>query len=220
MVESLQTTTHSRPSIAADAGDQTRHREWHRHTCHWRRAATAPGKATPGSIKFMTRSRGNSLPRATWRSRARSEPPKAASARRVCNSATSARMRSALARNSAAFLSIDDERIAKAPSPTATEGCLDGTRNAMAALSLQIRNIRNRPALQNVFCHEVSTSSGNSEGIQRRHPVRKAKLLSTVAAALLLGAGAASAQGMSKEARPNARPQRSKARRPKRSRLR
>ena len=40
---------------------------------------------------------------------------------------------------------------------------------------------------------------GNSGGIQRRHPVRKAKLLSTVAAALLLGVGAASAQGMSKD---------------------
>ena len=41
--------------------------------------------------------------------------------------------------------------------------------------------------------------SGNSGGIQRRNPVRKAKLLSTVAFALLFGAGAASAQGMSKD---------------------
>src|SRR6478609_6219280 len=37
-------------------------------------------------------------------------------------------------------------------------------------------------------------------GIQRRRSVKKAKLLSTVAAVLLLGAGAASAQGMNKEA--------------------
>jgi hypothetical protein len=40
---------------------------------------------------------------------------------------------------------------------------------------------------------------GVSRGIQRRHPVRKTKLLSTAAMALLLSAGAVSAQGMGKE---------------------
>ena len=49
------------------------------------------------------------------------------------------------------------------------------------------------------FSHEVSTQSGNSGAIPEEDPVRKAKLLSTVAFALLLGAGAASAQGMSKD---------------------
>src|SRR5215470_10413632 len=48
------------------------------------------------------------------------------------------------------------------------------------------------------LCHEVSTSSGNSRHPEE-DPVRKAKLLSTVALALLFGAGAASAQGMSKD---------------------
>ena len=77
----------------------------------------------------------------------------------------------------------------------------------MAVLLLQIRNMRNRPTLRNVSCvTRFSTSSGNSEGIQRRHPVRKAKLLSTVAAALLLSAGAASAQGMSKDSTPERAP--------------
>ena len=49
--------------------------------------------------------------------------------------------------------------------------------------------------------------------------MKKARLLSTVAAALLFGVGAVSAQGMSKDT-PNARPQHSKARRRKRSRRR
>jgi hypothetical protein len=77
----------------------------------------------------------------------------------------------------------------------------------MAVFLLRIRNIRNRPTPQNVSSvTRFSTSSGNSEGIQRRHLVRKAKLLSTVAAALLLSAGAASAQGMSKDSTPERAP--------------
>jgi hypothetical protein len=52
--------------------------------------------------------------------------------------------------------------------------------------------------LNKTFSSEVLTSSGIS-GQPRRHTVRKTKLLSTVAMALLLAAGAASAQGMGKE---------------------
>src|SRR6478736_9138645 len=152
----------------------------------------------PGSIRVITRSRGNSLPRLTWRSRARSEPPKAASARRACSSDTSARMRSALARKSAAFLSIDDERIAKGASPQ-RQSCLDGTGNAMATASGCHCVTFGTDGSNQTFAQEVSTMSGNSGGIQRRNPVRKAKLLSTVAFALLFGAGAAAAQGMSKD---------------------
>jgi len=55
-------------------------------------------------------------------------------------------------------------------------------------------------ALAKRFRAEVSFDRiENSGGIQRRIPVRKAKLLSTVAAALVLGVGAASAQGMGKD---------------------
>ena len=80
MVASLHTITHSRPSIRpmpvmmpaawiassymplAASGDNSRN-------------------GVPGSISRMTRSRGSSLPRAVWRSRARLLPPSAASAR-------------------------------------------------------------------------------------------------------------------------------------------
>src|SRR5581483_12451731 len=54
----------------------------------------------PGSISRSTRSRGRSLPRATWRSFSLSGPPEAASARFCSRSATSARMAAALALNS------------------------------------------------------------------------------------------------------------------------
>ncbi len=49
------------------------------------------------------------------------------------------------------------------------------------------------------FSLEVSTSSRNSWAPRGDIPVRKAKLLSNVAVALLLSAGVASAQGMSKD---------------------
>jgi Protein of unknown function (DUF1236) len=67
------------------------------------------------------------------------------------------------------------------------------------AISLQIGKFRNRPVEQNVFLRGPEIV-GNFEGHPpEEDPVRKMKLLSTVAMALLLGAGAASAQGMGKE---------------------
>src|ERR1039458_5755379 len=71
----------------------------------------------PGSIRFITLSRGRSFPRAACRWRDFSEPPKAAAARRAGNSAVSARIFSALARNSALPVSMADDRIANVPSP-------------------------------------------------------------------------------------------------------
>ncbi len=70
-----------------------------------------------GIEQVLTRSRGSSLPRATWRSRDFSEPPNAASARRACNFAASARIFSALARNSPEFRSIRLPICATPPSP-------------------------------------------------------------------------------------------------------
>src|SRR5271154_3876454 len=99
MVESLQTTTHSRPEMRptpvmipaalisssymplAASGDSSRN-------------------GVPGSISVVTRSRGSNLPRARWRSRARADPPSAALARRVSSSTTSARIAAWLASNS------------------------------------------------------------------------------------------------------------------------
>jgi uncharacterized protein DUF1236 len=63
---------------------------------------------------------------------------------------------------------------------------------------LQIGKFRNRPIDQNVFLRGPEIV-GNFEGHPEEDLVRKMKLLSTVAMALLLGAGAASAQGMGKE---------------------
>src|SRR6266567_1829750 len=91
MVESLHTMTHSRPSMRpipvmtpaawiassymplAASGESSRNGE-------------------PGSIRCMTRSRGNSLPRSRWRSRAGLGPPSAASARRASSASASARI--------------------------------------------------------------------------------------------------------------------------------
>ena len=106
MVASLHTITHSRPEMrptpvmmpapwmsfaymsSAASGDSSRNGE-------------------PGSISRSTRSRGSSLPRATWRSRCLSGPPAAASARLAASSATSARMAAALALNSSDEVEID-----------------------------------------------------------------------------------------------------------------
>src|SRR5215470_924478 len=66
----------------------------------------------PGSMSRNTRSRGNNLPRAVWRSRARAGPPSAASARRRFKSSTSARICAALVRNSRLFASTGESRIA------------------------------------------------------------------------------------------------------------
>ena len=69
----------------------------------------------PGSISRITRSRGRSFPRDTWRSRRAAGPPSAACARRLRNSSTSAPMRAALARNSSDCVSIV-EAMATLPS--------------------------------------------------------------------------------------------------------
>src|SRR5579872_3434130 len=83
----------------------------------------------PGSIRFITLCRGRSFPRATCRSRAFSEPPSMACARRSLSSATRPRMRSALAWNSAAFRSIVELRIGKSPSPRyRCKGALEAER--------------------------------------------------------------------------------------------
>jgi len=66
------------------------------------------------------------------------------------------------------------------------------------AISLQIGKFRNRPVKQNVFLRGPEIV-GNFEGHPEEDPMRKMKLLSTVAMVLLLSAGAASAQGMGKE---------------------
>ncbi len=66
----------------------------------------------PGSMSRSTRSRGSSLPRPAWRSRALAGPPMAASARRSFNSADSALTCAALVRNSRLPVSVDGARIA------------------------------------------------------------------------------------------------------------
>src|SRR4051794_11983278 len=71
----------------------------------------------PGSIRRSTRSRGNSLPRPVWRSRARAGPPCAASARFSSRSLTSARIAAALARNSFDCVSTTEASFATGPSP-------------------------------------------------------------------------------------------------------
>ena len=78
-------------------------------------------------------------------------------------------MRSALTRKSAAFLSIDDERIAKGASPQ-RQSCLDGTGNAMATAARCHCVTFGTDGSSQTFAHEVSTLSGNSGGIQRRIP--------------------------------------------------
>src|SRR6185437_3443306 len=154
----------------------------------------------PGSIRFITRSRGSSLPRDTWRSRDCSEPPSAAWARRACNSAVSAPMFSALARNSALPVSMADDRIANLASPIPTlsvprpQGEGNGGENR--ACQETNRNVGGLNAFP-IVC-------GQSGGIQRRIPMRKLTLLSTAAAVMLIGTAAASAQGMKEEEGPAA----------------
>lgn len=67
-----------------------------------------------------------------------------------------------------------------------------------AASSLQILKFAEPADRKDVLLRDFDTV-GKFGGTQRRNPVRKLKLLSTVAAALLLSAGAVSAQGMSKD---------------------
>ena len=118
--------------------------------------------------------------------------------RRACSSAVSARMRSALVRNSAAFLSIDDARIANVSSTIVPKGALaEHGRQWRSGLNAIFAHTE--PIVRLVVLFGGSRHRRESRGIQRRHPVRKAKLLSTVAAALLLSAGAATAQGMNKD---------------------
>src|ERR1700674_3933724 len=102
----------------------------------------------PGSIRRSTRSRGKRLPRAAWRSRARAEPPSAASARRRFKSSTSARIAAALARNSTLAVSAGESRIAM--SPPLREGCPGAAVNAMLPRRRQccVRGGRNRAKLQ------------------------------------------------------------------------
>src|ERR1700730_16264123 len=131
MVASLAMMTHSRPSIRpmplmspapciassympfAASGDSSRN-------------------GVPESISRSTRSRGNSLPRAVWRSRARTGPPSAASARRRFNSSTNSRICAALVRNSRLLVSTGESRIAigflRSP-----ETCLGAAINANGA---------------------------------------------------------------------------------------
>ena len=68
------------PVDAADAGDHARPPAPRRRTC--RSAASWPisRNGVPGSSRPSTRSRGSSLPRATWRSRDLASPPRAISA--------------------------------------------------------------------------------------------------------------------------------------------
>src|SRR5262245_33807088 len=73
-----------------------------------------------------------------------------------------------------------------------------GTQWPCRACTLPFRNLRNRRGAANVFARGLDIV-GKFGGHPEEDPVRKAKLLSTVAFALLLGAGAASAQGMSKD---------------------
>lgn len=64
--------------------------------------------------------------------------------------------------------------------------------------TLQFSNLRNRPVRLNVSARGLDIV-GKFEGHPEEDSVRKAKLLSTVAVALLLSAGIASAQGMGKD---------------------
>jgi hypothetical protein len=107
-------------------------------------------------------------------------------------------MRTLLARNSAPSLSIDDERTAKSTSRPQLE------KVALMEPGTQWRAIHadsvtfGTESWRQTFCHEVSTPSG-IRGHPEEASVKKARLLSTVAAALLFGVGAVSAQGMSKD---------------------
>jgi hypothetical protein len=60
----------------------------------------------PGSSSRRTRSRGSSLPRARWRSRARSSPPCLIRCTTACRSSISARIAAALAWNAGERVSI------------------------------------------------------------------------------------------------------------------
>src|ERR1700730_7684096 len=143
MVASLAMMTHSRPSIRpmplmspapciassympfAASGDSSRN-------------------GVPESISRSARSRGNSLPRAVWRSRARTGPPSAASARRRFNSSTNSRICAALVRNSRLLVSIGESRIAM--------GSSDSRKPALARRLTQIASKRSAgvpPALFN-----------------------------------------------------------------------
>ena len=82
IVASFATITHSRPSMRPMPVMMP---------APWMASSYIPLAASgessrngaPGSISVITRSRGRSLPRPTWRSRERSLPPSAASARRA-----------------------------------------------------------------------------------------------------------------------------------------
>src|SRR5580704_9848988 len=115
MVESLQTMTHSRPATRPTPVMMP---------APWMASSYIPLAASgdssrngvPGSISVITRSRGNNLPRARWRSRACGDPPSAALARCASSSATSARMAAWLARNSFEAMSAVDLMTATNPS--------------------------------------------------------------------------------------------------------
>src|SRR6185295_3195288 len=90
--------------------------------------------------------------------------------------------------------------------PGQPERCLGGTQNAMAG-HFHCKSVSFGTGKSNkTFLQPGPDFVGVSRGIQRRHPVRKTKLLSTAAMALLRTAGAVSAKEWARSRRNALRP--------------
>src|SRR5690349_15370329 len=168
----------------------------------WAASGDNSRNGEPGSSSRMTRSRGSNLPRDRWRSRMRWGPPSAASARRFCSSSANARMRAALAENSADAGSMLDVIGNRFPPPQ--------------LYALRKPDVNGPSEWNN---NESSEMQGTEYGLNRcpfdrqirprgdtRGDVgmRKSLLATAAAIALIAGTGMASAEGAKEQ--PAAKP--------------